>query len=154
LKRARRAKKEEVKAVRDWAHSIGIRDAAFEILSIAYHSIRLQAAQQPCFNKITLTSREGDGMSDNNQTNKLIAPVLSVNIGALQRPVVHVRNELSELADQRVAKLQEIDETDPENTNQLEKLTRDLTLIDNTIILLDDVLIARGHARRPIADSA
>jgi hypothetical protein len=93
-------------------------------------------------------------MSDNNQTNKLIAPVLSVDIGERQRPVVHVRRELSQLAKKRDAKLKEIKKTDPENTNRLEELNRDLTLISNTIILLDDVMKARGHAHTPVADSA
>lgn len=96
-------------------------------------------------------------MSDTNQTDKLIAPVLSVNIGELQRPVVVVRREVSKLTKERDAKLEEIEQakkTDPDNTNLLEVLNRDLTLINNSIVSRNDVLTARGHARAPIADSA
>jgi hypothetical protein len=96
-------------------------------------------------------------MSDNNQTDKLIPPVLSVNIGQRQRPVVVVKKEVSNLTSERDAKLKEIEKakmTDPDNTSLLEELNRDLTLIDNSIVSRNDVLKARGHARTPIADSA
>lgn len=94
-------------------------------------------------------------MSDDNQTDKLIAPVLSINIGEILRPVTHVRKDLKELADKRDALVAEIEGTDPDDTNLLEKLKRDLAGVNAAIIRLDDPMKARlGHAYTPIADSA
>ncbi|MDB5168123.1 MAG: hypothetical protein JWO55_381 [Candidatus Saccharibacteria bacterium] len=93
-------------------------------------------------------------MSDDNQTDKLIAPVLSINIGEILRPVTHVRRDLKELANKRDAIAAKIEDTDPDDTDLLEKLKRDLAGIKASIVRLDDPMKARlGHAYTPTADS-
>jgi hypothetical protein len=95
-------------------------------------------------------------MPSDEQTAKLIAPVSCINVGEILRPVDHVRAELAELAEKRVAKQEEIDTTSPDSTDLLEKLKRDLTGINAAIDRLEHPMKIRlGHAYTPITpDSA
>jgi hypothetical protein len=94
-------------------------------------------------------------MSDTNQTDKLTAPVLSINIGEKLRPVIYVRKDLKKLTARRDAIVAEITAADPDKIDQLEKLKLDLASVNAAITRLDDPMKARlGHAYTPVADSA
>jgi EAL domain-containing protein (putative c-di-GMP-specific phosphodiesterase class I) len=93
-------------------------------------------------------------VSDQPQTGGLSLP-LCINVEDRQRAVEHVLKTLNELHAKRATITEEITTTDPDETDTLEKLQRELASIDARITPLDDSMKARlSHVYRPVTDSA